>query len=414
MSEPSVSVIIPTHNRAAMLLRHLEALARQDWPADDVELIVVADACQDDTAARAEAFAARAPFALRLISHAARSAAATRQAGARAARGRTLIFLDDDIAVEPGFVRAHLAAGGPDTVVLGYSRPVLPARPTRWQRDAHRWWEDTFSAFAQPGHRFSYRDFFSGNASLPAALFWRAGGFDPSFNGRLEDYELGLRLIKAGARFRYEPAACGDHHDQTDLTQWMRRIRQEGVADVQIAERHVELRSTIFGPLYHPSLIRRLLRFVAFRWPKQRNRLQAAALRLIGLLERFGLRHRWSQAVWTLREYTYFCGVASQLGNHRDYLSWIGRAAPRPKLSIDAPVIDLAALPEGRALEELLATASAKGALLNVGQVTVLAVTPQPGAEPLQVRHLRAALRRAAAGELIPALALAPAAARPS
>jgi len=54
---------------------------------------------------------------------------------------------------------------------------------------------------ARPGHRFSYHDFFSGNVSLPAAIFRRVGGFDEVIKVRLEDYELGIRLLKAGARF---------------------------------------------------------------------------------------------------------------------------------------------------------------------------------------------------------------------
>jgi hypothetical protein len=291
--------------------------------------------------------------------------------------------------------------------VLGYSRPVLPARPSRWQRDAYRWWEDSFRAFARPGHRFTYRDFFSGNASMPAELFRRAGGFDLSFTGRLEDYELGLRLLKAGARFSFAADAVGDHHDQTDLAQWMRRIRQEGVADVQISSRHFELRTTIFGPLYHPSLATRLLRFVAFTWPKQRNRLQRIAIAAIGTTEFFGLRYRWQQLVWLLREYNYYCGVASQLGDHRAYLAWLGKAPPQQKQTIDAPAIELMALPDGDELEELLATATRKGALLMVGGVNVMALAPNPGAEPLRPAHLEAALREAASRRFIPALALA-------
>lgn len=403
---PSVSVIIPTHNRSAMLLRNLAALARQNWPLQDIEVIVVADACVDDTAAQVQAFAAAAPFSLRLISHTARSAAATRQVGAQAAQGRVLIFLDDDIAADPGLVRAHLEAHAPDRVVLGYSRPVLAHRPSWWQRDAYRWWEDMFHSFAQPGHRYTYRDFFSGNSSLAAELFWRVGGFDLTFSGRLEDYELGYRLLKAGAVFTFVQAAVGEHYDQTDLAQWQRRIRQEGIADVLIAQRHPELRNYQFDLLYHPSLATRLIRLLAFVAPHRGKRFERVALVLIDVCERFGLRYRWQQLVAALREYNYFCGIAAKLGTRDSYKRWIGDAPLRRRLATDAPQIDLAALPDGPAYDTLFAAATHKGAIIALAGVPLLALPPQPGAEPLREAHVREAIRQIAKHTYFPALAL--------
>src|SRR4030081_1531974 len=53
-SEPSpvkrVSVVVPTHNRAAMLKAHLSALATQTFPRQATEWIIVCDGCIDDSA----------------------------------------------------------------------------------------------------------------------------------------------------------------------------------------------------------------------------------------------------------------------------------------------------------------------------------------------------------------------------
>jgi len=251
--KPALSIIIPTHNRSAILAKNLAALGRQTWPADTFEVLVVADSCRDDTADVITAYAAQSPYQLRLLAHDARSAAATRNVGTVHARGSVLLFLDDDIAAHPGLVRAHMEAQHENGVVLGYSKPVLPARPSWHQRDAHRWWEDTFREMGRPGHRFTYRDFFSGNMSMPAALFQQVGGFDVSFTGRLEDYELGLRLLQAGATFQFSWDAIGDHYDDNDLAQWLRRITQEGVAYVQIGQRHPELRTGLFAEFMGPA-----------------------------------------------------------------------------------------------------------------------------------------------------------------
>ena len=406
MKPPTLSIIIPTHNRAAMLRQHLAALAIQSWPLETIEVIVVADSCVDQTEAAVTSLATETLFSLRLISHQARSAAASRQAGAEAARGEVLIFLDDDIAVDHDFIRAHMEAQQPNRVVLGYSRPVLPARPSRWQVDAYRWWEDSFRAFARPGHRFTYRDFFSGNASLPSELFWRVGGFDLSFSGRLEDYELGMRLIKAGANLHFAPLAIGDHHDQTDLPQWLRRLRQEGIADVQIAQRHPELRSYIFDLRYRPSLVVRLLRLSAFFAPKRGASLEQMILQALAICERFGLRYRWKQLLGALRDYNYYRGVAGELGSRDNYKRWLGQAPSRQRMASEVPMIDLNNLPAGHELAELLAQATAKGVTVMVGETEVFALPPEPGAEPLQIEHLRLALREATRHAFIPGLTL--------
>jgi len=196
---PILSIIVPTHNRSALLAKSLAALDSQSWPSDQIEVVVVADACYDETPELVRAYAQRSRFPLRLLAHHARSAAATRNLGAANAQGQVLLFLDDDVVAQPGLIQAHMEAQQPNSVVLGYSKPMVPALPSWWQYDARRWWEDTYREIARQGHRFQYRDFFSGNVSMSADLFRKVSGFDAEMSGRLEDYELGLRLLKAGA-----------------------------------------------------------------------------------------------------------------------------------------------------------------------------------------------------------------------
>jgi glycosyltransferase involved in cell wall biosynthesis len=404
---PAISIIIPTHNRSGVLAKNLAALNMQTWPADSFEVLVVADACSDNTAEMVSTYAVQSPYQLRLLAHDARSAAATRNLGASHARGDVLLFLDDDIAAHPGLVRAHMEAQHQNGAVLGYSKPVLPARASWHQRDAHRWWENTFREMGRPGHRFTYRDFFSGNMSMPAALFDRVGGFDVSFTGRLEDYELGLRLLQAGASFRFSWDAIGDHYDDNDLEQWLHRIEQDGVAHVLIGQRHPELRTSLFAQFMSPvSRSDRNVRRLAFGYPKRGALAERLILRQIALCEQFRFRGLWRESVWILRKYKYCRGVASALGDKRALASWLQDVPMPPCLHSDAPVIDMAALPLADALADILARASTAGARLAIEGVEVLTIPPQPGAEPLRVEHLHDALRTMARQKFIPAMAM--------
>ena len=87
---PSFSVIIPAFNSAATLARAIESVLAQSWPAH--EIIVVDDGSTDATADIAAAFGAP----VRLIRQGNCGVSAARNAGAAAATGDWLAFLDAD------------------------------------------------------------------------------------------------------------------------------------------------------------------------------------------------------------------------------------------------------------------------------------------------------------------------------
>lgn len=112
-AERSVSVVIPTHNRAGLLLEALRSVLVQIPP--DAEVIVVDDGSTDGTAEALAALGEREGDRLRTIRQDRRGVAGARNTGIRAACGRRLAFLDDDDLWTPD----HLA-------VLGAALDGLP------------------------------------------------------------------------------------------------------------------------------------------------------------------------------------------------------------------------------------------------------------------------------------------------
>ena len=407
---PLVSVIIPTHNRSQMLVRHLLALSQQTWPAEKFEVVVVADDCQDATAEMVTSLSAQLPFSMQFLSHSARSASASRNLGTTHAHGEYYLFLDDDVLPEPGLIATHLRASGENRIVMGHSRPVLPEKPSFWQYSARLWWEDTFRAMRMPGYRFSYRDFFSGNLSMTAALFRQVGGFDTNIRVRLEDYELGIRLLKAGAEFCFEPEAVGHHYDFTDLRTWLQRVYKEGIADIQIGQRHPELRSILFADYEDVrgdwSRLKRLIRKVAFAWVQRRDRITSIGVRLAEICELLRLRGPWLHLIGALREYNYWRGAAWRIGGYAELASWIQEAPIMPTVGVDAPLIHL---DQPESLEERqikLELAQKVGARAAWQGTELFSIPPMPGYEPLRFDHLLAVFRQQARQKFIPPLAL--------
>lgn len=100
-----ISFIVPAHDEERLIAATLETIrASAHELGEAFELIVVDDASTDRTAKIAAEHGAR----VLSVSH--RQIAATRNAGARAALGRWLFFIDADTLINPAYLRAAAAA----------------------------------------------------------------------------------------------------------------------------------------------------------------------------------------------------------------------------------------------------------------------------------------------------------------
>jgi GT2 family glycosyltransferase len=229
-TRPAVSVVVPTYERRASLGRLLDALAGQPRP-EDFEVMVVDDGSTDDT--RTWLRALRMPYALHIVEQANAGPAAARNRGVIEASGELIVFLDDDIVPASDLIARHLDAhrDSPDRVVTG---PMLP--PTEWRRPSWIRWEENklvrqYDAMAAGRFECTYRQFFTGNASLRRSHFLAAGGFDTAFR-RAEDVELGYRLARRGLQFIFEPSVRAWHYPSRSFGAWRQTPYRYGRAEV--------------------------------------------------------------------------------------------------------------------------------------------------------------------------------------
>jgi len=95
----------------------------------------------------------------------------------------------------------------------------LPHYSQPWVAWEQAMLEDQYAAIARGEWEPTFRQFWTGNASVAREEILSAGGFDPAFR-RAEDVELAARLARRGVRFRFHPAARTEHAAERTLDSW--------------------------------------------------------------------------------------------------------------------------------------------------------------------------------------------------
>ena len=301
-----------------MLLELLRRLDEQDAGPDTFEIVVVDAGSTDGTPSALSSWPSRRPFRSVAIGPAA--AARARNAGAAAAVGQTLIFLDDDMLPDPGFISAHLEAAGqfPGAVVVG-ACPVVGARRP-FSRMIARWYAgqfDAMSAAATTGLPLTAFQVFTGNLMVPRAVFEGIGGFDERFEvyGG-EDTDFGVRLVVAGIPLRYAPSAVAEHRFGASWPVWIKRVRALASSTILLAEKHPQwAREFPAGQTEPSSVLRRHGAWLAWKAPWLGRLVMPPLLALGVLLDAANLDRPWQRVNRVVYDFQYWSGVRDRVGD---------------------------------------------------------------------------------------------------
>lgn len=209
----SVAVGIPTYNRGHVLQDTLRQILSQEPAADEV--IVVDQSDWYPNGAKKELERLVAEGAIRYFYQKTPNLPAARNRILAESKSDIVIFIDDDVVLSPGFVKQHLrnycqpdvwAVGG--RVTEAGIRPKTNA-PRNWRKVLdYRYFDraseqrvDDFGSFRGCNH--------SVRRSIAIAL----GGYDETFTGVAlrEESDLALRIVSAGGRIVFDPAASLHH-----------------------------------------------------------------------------------------------------------------------------------------------------------------------------------------------------------
>lgn len=224
-SQPRVSVIVPAHNEAEHLPALFQSLASLAFPAEQMEVIVVDHESTDDTAEIAERAGAT------VIRKHGGTISSVRNAGAKAARGEILAFLDADCTVDEEWLMRALPHFEDSGVGAVGSYHLVPSHPPTWVRR-------TLQKQIEARPRIVQATWLpSGNMFVRRIAFWECGGFDETLL-TCEDVDLCYRLarrykIVADSRIR-----CWHHGEPKTLWEVFRKELWRGRDNFTGAFRH--------------------------------------------------------------------------------------------------------------------------------------------------------------------------------
>lgn len=230
-----VSAVIPYFNRQRYIGEAIGSILQQTTPPD--EIIIVDDGSDKEAAGYLSRYAGRARI-VRLSQN--RGAAAARNAGIAAARGKWIAFLDSDDLWEPHKLETQLAYLRDNPECDGVHTALRA-----FFRDGR---ETVSSPIAA---RLLLRDALSENMIRVQSLLvrrsvlWSIGGFDPELR-LCEDDDLGIRLAAAGYRidFLSEPLSRLRREDHGHLfDDWTKVLRWK----TQVSLKHRALLGRVLG-----------------------------------------------------------------------------------------------------------------------------------------------------------------------
>ncbi len=215
-SEPLVSVVIPTYNRATLLPRAIESVLSQTHR--NLEVIVVDDHSTDDTTGVVERL--RDPR-LRLVTAASRlGSAEARNQGIGRASGRFIGFLDDDDEWLERKVERQLAAfAGPQPPALVFTGLWIAEGTTRRYGVAEIG-DDAFERLLTFPGPLTTSGFLVDRERVDGELW---------FDGSLTTFEDGELLVRISRRWPVavipEPLYVWHHHDGSRVSEPHAQIR---------------------------------------------------------------------------------------------------------------------------------------------------------------------------------------------
>ena len=276
------SIVVPTYRRPDSLTRCLEAIQGLHFPRDRFEVLVVDDGSPTPPADVVASLDHSLQAQLVSTRHA--GPATARNTGARLARGRYLVFTDDDCMPHADWLTSidQWTSSRPGALAIG-GHTVNVLTDNMYAEASQGIVDYLYEYFGE--HSAPRRFFTSNNLVVPRNDFVDIGGFDETFAlPAAEDRDFCERWIEAGNALQYASDVVVSHAHTLGFVRFNRQHFNygRGAFDLHRSRAHRGERSLKIEPLrFYAGLV---------AYPLRRSRSWRGAL--------LALLHLWSQVAY--------------------------------------------------------------------------------------------------------------------
>lgn len=227
-----ISLILPTYNRVNILRTSLGYIARQDYPPDDFEIIVVDNNSTDDTRSVVEDFKIHHPqLFINYVFEKQQGLVYARHTGARSAKYDILSYIDDDGFLNPGWLREVARVFQANDQVAAVAGKIV----IKWDSPPPDWiyqYEWLLGKLDYGGDILIRLGLYinGGSFSIKKKVLFELGGFDADQVGEWligsgED-ELNEKLWRCNYLTAYTPNAVMEHYQLVEKNATEKDIRR--------------------------------------------------------------------------------------------------------------------------------------------------------------------------------------------
>lgn len=302
----SIAVIVPVRNESGFIRRTLEALVNQQYPAEQIEIIVVDGQSTDDTRVIVDQLATL-DKRIRLIDNPGRWSSAARNLGLRSSKGDLILVVDGHCELtDPCYLEKLAAAFDRSRAdCLGRPQPqeVSGASPLQQAIAAAR---SSPIGHHPDSHIYSETAGFVPAISVAVAyrrsVFETVGLFDESFDA-CEDVELNYRIDRAGLRCWFAPEIRLPYEPRSTPGGLFRQLVRYGRGRMRLLRKHPDTWSlkTTIPAFFVVGLIGGLVASFFFSWCAwiyAATLLVYAMIIAVGSIQASRDVSSWKAAIW--------------------------------------------------------------------------------------------------------------------
>lgn len=215
----SVSIIIPTYNRAELIGFSIESCVNQTYPKDRYEIIIADNNSTDNTKSVVEEWKSKSDVPIKYILETRQGAHYARNTAAKLSESEILYFTDDDMIADKDLLVNIVKVFDLDYNIAVVGGKVLP----KWEFDPPEWMEKYFKngalSLIEKSEKLIIAAYdlgiYSCHQAMLKSVLFECGGFNPDIEKDIlignGETGLNIKILDAGYNFAYTDDSVSHH-----------------------------------------------------------------------------------------------------------------------------------------------------------------------------------------------------------